>query len=76
MSRSPLHPPPTTPTAVANTARPLDGLRVVETATLAPGPMAGTALAEYGAVVVKVEQPGAGDPMRTWGDRKNGVAEM
>jgi crotonobetainyl-CoA:carnitine CoA-transferase CaiB-like acyl-CoA transferase len=52
---------------------PLHGLRVVEAATLAAGPMAGTALAEFGAEVIKVEQPGAGDPMRTWGDRKDGI---
>ena len=52
---------------------PLHGLRVVEAATLAAGPMVGTALGEFGAEVIKVEQPGAGDPMRTWGDRKDGV---
>src|SRR3954451_12451031 len=52
---------------------PLDGLRVVEAATLAAGPMAGMALAEFGAEVIKVEPPGSGDPMRTWGDRKDGI---
>jgi crotonobetainyl-CoA:carnitine CoA-transferase CaiB-like acyl-CoA transferase len=57
-----------------NEARgPLDGLRVVETATLAAGPMVATALGEFGADIIKVEQPGAGDPMRTWGDRKDGI---
>ena len=35
--------------------------------------MVGTALAEFGAEVIKVEQPGAGDPMRTWGHRKDGI---
>jgi crotonobetainyl-CoA:carnitine CoA-transferase CaiB-like acyl-CoA transferase len=45
---------------------PLQGLRVVEAATLAAGPMVGTALGELGAEVIKVEQPGAGDPTR-WG---------
>src|SRR5437762_11942778 len=53
---------------------PLDGLRVVEAATLAAGPMCGSALGEFGAEVIKVEQPGTGDPMRTWGDRKDGIA--
>ena len=53
--------------------RPLTGLRVVESATLAAGPMVGTALGEFGAEVIKVEPPGQGDPMRTWGDRKAGV---
>ena len=52
---------------------PLAGLRVVEAATLAAGPMVGTALGEFGAEVVKVEQPGAGDPMRTWGHRRDGI---
>ncbi|HEY8527590.1 MAG TPA: CoA transferase [Acidimicrobiales bacterium] len=52
---------------------PLAGIRVVETATLAAGPMVGTALGEFGAEVIKVEQPGSGDPMRTWGDRRDGI---
>jgi crotonobetainyl-CoA:carnitine CoA-transferase CaiB-like acyl-CoA transferase len=38
--------------------------------------MVGTALGEFGAEVIKVEQPGAGDPMRTWGDRKDGIGLM
>jgi crotonobetainyl-CoA:carnitine CoA-transferase CaiB-like acyl-CoA transferase len=46
---------------------------VVEAATLAAGPMVGTALGEFGAEVIKVEQPGTGDPMRTWGDRRDGI---
>ena len=45
----------------------------MEAATLAAGPMVATALGEFGAEVIKVEQPGAGDPMRTWGDRKDGL---
>ena len=52
---------------------PLHGLRVVEAATLAAGPMAATVLGEFGAEVIKVEQPGAGDPMRTWGHRRDGI---
>ncbi len=52
---------------------PLEGLRVVDAATLAAGPMAATILGEFGADVVKVEQPGGGDPMRTWGSRKDGI---
>ncbi|MET0902755.1 MAG: CoA transferase [Acidimicrobiales bacterium] len=53
--------------------RPLEGVRVVEAASLAAGPMAGAALAEFGAEVIKVEPPGAGDPMRTWGNRRKGI---
>ena len=52
---------------------PLHGLRVIEAATLAAGPMVATALGEFGAEVVKVEQPATGDPMRTWGDRRHGI---
>jgi crotonobetainyl-CoA:carnitine CoA-transferase CaiB-like acyl-CoA transferase len=58
---------------MADTTGPLHGLRVVEAATLAAGPMVGTALGEFGAEVIKVEAPGAGDPMRTWGLRRDGV---
>ena len=53
--------------------RPLDGMRVVEAATLAAGPLVATTLGEFGADVVKVEQPGAGDPLRTWGDSRDGI---
>jgi crotonobetainyl-CoA:carnitine CoA-transferase CaiB-like acyl-CoA transferase len=52
---------------------PLHGVRVVEAATLAAGPLVATAMGEFGADVIKVEQPGTGDPMRTWGDRKDDV---
>jgi crotonobetainyl-CoA:carnitine CoA-transferase CaiB-like acyl-CoA transferase len=52
---------------------PLRGIRVVDAATLAAGPMVATALGEFGAEVIKVEQPGAGDPLRTWGHMKDGV---
>jgi crotonobetainyl-CoA:carnitine CoA-transferase CaiB-like acyl-CoA transferase len=46
---------------------------VVDAATLVAGPMVATALGEFGAEVIKVEQPGVGDPLRTWGDRKDGI---
>ncbi|WP_327659039.1 MULTISPECIES: CaiB/BaiF CoA transferase family protein [unclassified Streptomyces] len=52
---------------------PLHGLRVIEIATLAAGPTVATTLGEFGAEVIKVEQPGSGDPMRTWGDRRDGI---
>ena len=60
-------------TAGTTSGGPLQGLRVVEAATLAAGPMVGTALGEFGAEVVKVEAPGTGDPLRTWGLRRDGV---
>lgn len=56
-----------------DTALPLQGLRVIDAATLAAGPMVATALGEFGADVIKVEQPGAGDPLRTWGHQKDGI---
>ncbi len=52
---------------------PLWGVRVVDAATLAAGPLVATAMGEFGADVIKVEQPGAGDPLRTWGDRKGEI---
>jgi crotonobetainyl-CoA:carnitine CoA-transferase CaiB-like acyl-CoA transferase len=58
---------------VADKPGPLHGLRVIDAATLAAGPMAATVLGEFGAEVIKVEQPGSGDPMRTWGNRKEGI---
>ncbi len=58
---------------MAEPAGPLDGIRVVDAATLAAGPLVATAMGEFGADVIKVEQPGAGDPLRTWGDRKDQI---
>jgi len=46
--------------------RPLEGLRVLDLTRLVAGGMAGMLLADFGAEVVKVEQPGVGDPLRTW----------
>ena len=48
----------------------LDGLRVVEMGVLLAGPFCGQILADHGAEVIKVEQPGLGDPMRDWGREK------
>ena len=45
---------------------PLSGIRVVELGTLIAAPFAARMLAEFGADVVKIEQPGSGDPLRTW----------
>ncbi len=46
---------------------PLDGIRVIEIGTLISGPFAGRQLGDMGAEVVKIEPPGAPDPLRTWG---------
>ena len=50
----------------ANTG-PLQGLKVVEMGTLIAGPFCGQILGDFGADVVKIEDPGTGDPMRQWG---------
>lgn len=50
----------------------LDGVRVVELGQLIAGPFCGQLLADFGADVIKVEQPGDGDPMRRWGHAKDG----
>ncbi|MFC6929123.1 CaiB/BaiF CoA transferase family protein [Actinomadura yumaensis] len=49
---------------------PLGDLRVVEMGQLLAGPFCGQLLGDFGAEVVKVEPPGAGDPMREWGREK------
>jgi formyl-CoA transferase len=46
---------------------PLADLRVIEIAQLIAGPFCGQLFADFGAEVIKVEQPGTGDPMRGWG---------
>jgi len=48
-------------------ARPLDGVRVLDLATFIAAPFTAAILAEFGAEVIKVEQPGGGDPMRQFG---------
>jgi formyl-CoA transferase len=45
----------------------LDGVRVLELGTLIAGPFAGRLLGDMGADVIKIEPPGAPDPLRTWG---------
>ncbi|MFD8817477.1 CaiB/BaiF CoA transferase family protein [Streptomyces sp. NPDC059627] len=55
---------------------PLAGLRVLDAATLAAGPLIATWLGEHGADVIKIEQPDGGDPLRQWGAQKDGVGLM
>ncbi|MYB38649.1 MAG: CoA transferase [Gammaproteobacteria bacterium] len=45
----------------------LADLRVIELGTLIAGPFCGQLLGDMGAEVIKVEAPGVGDPMRSWG---------
>jgi crotonobetainyl-CoA:carnitine CoA-transferase CaiB-like acyl-CoA transferase len=61
---------------MANTESPaaLSGVRVIDIATFIAGPYAGSILGEFGAEVIKVEQPdkngqGGGDPWRRYGTK-------
>jgi crotonobetainyl-CoA:carnitine CoA-transferase CaiB-like acyl-CoA transferase len=53
--------------------KPLEGIRVVEAATLFAAPIAGMLLADFGADVVKLEHPRKPDPARGHGPAKDGV---
>lgn len=53
---------------------PLSGIRVVELGSLIAGPFCGKTLGDFGAEVIKIEPPGAGDPLRTWRRMRNGVS--
>jgi crotonobetainyl-CoA:carnitine CoA-transferase CaiB-like acyl-CoA transferase len=55
--------PPDAPAATG----PLAGVTVLEFGQLLAGPYVGSLLADFGADVIKVEAPPAGDPMRDWG---------
>ena len=46
--------------------KPLRGVRVLDLSRMVAGGVAGMLLADFGADVVKVEQPGTGDPLRQW----------
>ena len=46
----------------------LAGIKVIELGQLIAAPFCGQLLGDMGADVIKVEPPGAGDPMRTWGN--------
>jgi crotonobetainyl-CoA:carnitine CoA-transferase CaiB-like acyl-CoA transferase len=46
--------------------RPLDGITVLDLTRLLPGAVATMMLGDYGANVIKIEEPGLGDPMRHW----------
>ncbi|WP_374023965.1 CaiB/BaiF CoA transferase family protein [Mycobacterium sp. HNNTM2301] len=51
----------------------LDGLLVLDLATLAAAPLVATYLGEFGADVIKVEEPRRGDPIRGWGNQRDGI---
>jgi crotonobetainyl-CoA:carnitine CoA-transferase CaiB-like acyl-CoA transferase len=47
-------------------ASPLDGVRVVDMSRLVSGNMVSLQLADFGAEVIKIEDPKRGDPLRAW----------
>lgn len=53
--------------ASATDDRPLAGIRVIDIATYIAAPYCATIMAEFGAEVIKVEQPKVGDPCRRLG---------
>ena len=54
----------------------LFGLRVVELGSMIAGPFCGQLLGDFGADVVKVEDPGTGDVMRRWGRADRGTSGL
>ncbi len=56
-----------------NNKLPLEGLRVLDLATFVASSFSWAILSEFGAGVIKIEQPGSGDPLRKFGTAsKNG----
>lgn len=47
-------------------ACPLDGVRVIDLSRLVSGNMVSLQLADFGAEVIKIEDPQKGDPLRAW----------
>jgi formyl-CoA transferase len=62
------------PTSDSARTGPLSGLKVIELGQLIAGPFAAKTLADFGADVIKIEAPGAGDPLRKWRLLKDGTS--
>ena len=54
-------------------APPLSGIRILDLGTFIAAPFAATVLSEFGAEVIKVEQPRGGDPLRRFGTPSRGA---
>jgi len=53
----------------------LEGVRVIEFCQVAAGPFCGMLLADFGADVVKIENPSTGDGLRQWPPLTDGFSE-
>jgi formyl-CoA transferase len=53
---------------------PLEGLKVIDLTTIVSGATTASFLADFGAEVIKVERPKAGDPLREWPPFKNEIS--
>ena len=49
-----------------NQRKPLEGIKILELGNLVAAPFAGKLFSEFGAEVIKVEEPKNGDPLRNW----------
>ena len=67
-------PSPAKPTNTDTTPDALGGVRVVEMGQLIAGPFAAKTLGDFGADIIKIEPPGAGDPLRGWRLLKDGTS--
>ena len=61
-------------TSPSTSTGPLAGLKVIELGQLIAGPFAAKTLADFGAEVIKIEAPTAGDPLRKWRLLKDGTS--
>jgi crotonobetainyl-CoA:carnitine CoA-transferase CaiB-like acyl-CoA transferase len=57
----------------ADAGGPLAGLRVLDASTMIAAPTTAAMLADFGAEVVKLERPGAGDAVRRYGPQHDGI---
>ena len=54
--------------------KPLDGIKILELGNIVAAPFAGKIFSEFGAEVIKVEEPKNGDPLRNWRVMHNDTA--